>query len=145
MSNEIQNIFWASLVPQMVKNLLAMQEAQVRSLGVADTLEKGMAAHSNILTWRIPWTEKSGGLQSMGLQRVGHNWATNTFTFWIRSPFSHDLEKETYWYYVLSMVKVVCITGETHSCCKPLTILSSHFHSTGFVTPRTILLVYMHR
>ena len=55
-----------------------MQETQVSSLGPEDPLEKGMAAHSSILVWRIPQTEEPGGLQSMGLQRVGHNWATNT-------------------------------------------------------------------
>ena len=63
---------WAPLVAQMVKNLPAMQETQVGSLGQED-LEKGMAIHSNILAWRIPWTEEPGGLQSMGLQRVGHD------------------------------------------------------------------------
>ena len=59
----------ASLVAQMVKNLPAMQETWVRSLGWKDTLEKGMATHSCILAWRIPETEEPGGLQSMGLQR----------------------------------------------------------------------------
>ena len=58
---------WASLVAQLVKNPPAMQETWVRSLGWEDPLEKGMAAHSSILAWRIPWT---GGLQSMELQRV---------------------------------------------------------------------------
>ena len=57
----------------MVKNLPAMQETQVRSLGWEDPLEKGMATHSSILAWRIPWTEEPGGLQSMGSKRVGHN------------------------------------------------------------------------
>ena len=57
----------------MVKNLPAMQETQVQSLGWEDSLEKGMAIHSSILAWRIPWTEEPGGLQSMGSQRVGHN------------------------------------------------------------------------
>ena len=60
-------------------NLPAMQEmqkTQVRSLGQEDPLEEEMATHSSILSWRIPWTEESGRLQSMGLQRVGHNWAT---------------------------------------------------------------------
>ena len=57
---------------QMVKNLPAMQETQVRSLGQEDPLEKGMAIHSSILAWRIPWTGKSGGLQPMGSQRVRH-------------------------------------------------------------------------
>ena len=60
------------------KNLPAMQEIQVQSLGREDLLEKKMATHSTILAWRIPWSEESGGLQSMGLQRVGHDWLTNT-------------------------------------------------------------------
>ena len=55
-------------MPQMVKNLPAMQETQVLSLGRGDPLEKGMAAHCSILAGRIPWTEEPGGLQSMGLQ-----------------------------------------------------------------------------
>ena len=55
----------------MVKNLSAMQETRVPSLGREDHLEKGKATHSSILPWRIPWTEESGGLQSMGSQRVG--------------------------------------------------------------------------
>ena len=58
---------------QMVKNLPAMQEAQVRSLGQKDPLEKGMATQSSILAWRIPWTEELSGLQSMGSQRVRHD------------------------------------------------------------------------
>ena len=57
----------------MVKNLPAMQETQVGSLGWEDPLEKGKATHSSILAWRILWTEEPGGLQSMGLQRVRHN------------------------------------------------------------------------
>ena len=57
----------------MVKNLSAIQETWVRSLGWEDPLEKGMATHSSILAWRIPWTEKPDGLQSMGSQRVGRN------------------------------------------------------------------------
>ena len=56
------------LVAQMVKNLPAMQESWVQSLGGEDPLEKGMATCSSILAWRIPWTEEPGGLQSMGLQ-----------------------------------------------------------------------------
>ena len=65
----------------MVKNLPAMQETGVRSLGWEDALEKEMATHSSILAWRIPWTEEPGGQQSMGLQRGRHNLETNTFTF----------------------------------------------------------------
>ena len=58
---------------QMVKNPPAMPETWVRSLGWKDPLEEGMATHSSILAWRIPWTEEPGGVQSMGLQRVGHD------------------------------------------------------------------------
>ena len=65
--------FIASLVAQTVKSLPAMQETQVSSLGWEDALENEMAIHSSTLAWRIPWTEERGRLQSMGLQRVGHD------------------------------------------------------------------------
>ena len=58
---------------QAVKNLPAMQETQIRSLGWEDSLQKGMATHSSTLAWRIPRTEEPGKLQSMGSQRVGHD------------------------------------------------------------------------
>ena len=58
---------------QMVENLPAVQETWVLSLGRENPLEKDMASPSNILAWRIPWTEEPGGLQSMGLLRVGHD------------------------------------------------------------------------
>ena len=77
----LQAIIWIeTLVAQTVKNLPAMEETQVWPLGQKDPLEKGMATHSSILAWRIPWTEEPGRLQSMGSQRVGHDWATSTFT-----------------------------------------------------------------
>ena len=60
-------------VAQMIKNTPAMQETQVRSLGQEDPLKKEMATHSSILAWRILGTEEPGGLQSIGLQRIGHN------------------------------------------------------------------------
>ena len=63
---------------QTVQSLAVIQETQVWSLGQEDALEKEMATYSSILAWRNPWTEKSGGLQSMG---AGHDWVTNTFTF----------------------------------------------------------------
>ena len=63
----------ASLVVQSVKNLPAVQETQVQSLGWEDPQEKEMATHSSIPAWKIPWTEEPGGLQFMGLQRVGHD------------------------------------------------------------------------
>ena len=64
---------FASLTAQTVKNLPAIQETWVQSLGQEAPLEKGMATHSSILAWRIPWTEEPGRLQSMGLQRVGQD------------------------------------------------------------------------
>ena len=68
----------ASLVAQAVKNLPAVQETRVRSLGREDPLEKEMATHSSIFSWKISWTEEPGGLQSTGSQGVGHDLATNT-------------------------------------------------------------------
>ena len=76
----------------MVKNLPAVQETQIRSLGQEDALEKEMASHSSILAWilqypcpwRIPWTEVPGGLQSVGSQRVEHDRAPNAFTFTLK-------------------------------------------------------------
>ena len=64
----------------MVKNLPVIQETRVWSLGWEGPLEKKMATHSSILTWEIPWTEEPGRLQSMGSQRIRHDWATNSFT-----------------------------------------------------------------
>ena len=63
----------ASLVVQAVKRLPTMREIQVQSLGREDLLEKEMATHSSILAWKIPWMEEPGRLQSMGLQRGGHD------------------------------------------------------------------------
>ena len=68
--------FKASLMAQLVKNLPAMQETQVQSLGWENPVEEEMAAHSSILACEIPWTEESGGLQPMGSQRVRHNLMT---------------------------------------------------------------------
>ena len=70
----------------MVENVPAGQETWVPSLGQEDPLEKGMATHSSILAWRIPWPEEpggqgAGGVQSMELQRVRHDWVTNTFIY----------------------------------------------------------------
>jgi len=67
------DIHQASLVAQRLKSLPAMRETWVRSLGQEDPLEKEMATHSSIPSWRIPWMEELGGLQSTGLQRVGHD------------------------------------------------------------------------
>ena len=77
-------------VVQVVKNLPAIWETWVPSLGQEDPLEKEMATHSSILAWRIPWTEELGGLQSIELQRVGHDWVISLALFyrtaWLHSP-----------------------------------------------------------
>ena len=83
------------LLAQTTKNLPAMQGNWVLSLGWEDPLKKGMATHSSILAWRIPWTEETDGLQSPGLQRVRHNWTTNAFT--LSPPW------------VLHLILLVCI------------------------------------
>ena len=72
----------------MVKNLPAMQQTQVQSLGQEDPLEKEMAIHSSILAWRIPWTEEPGRLQPMGSRTVGHDLATRHIIYVIVETFS---------------------------------------------------------
>ena len=83
-----------SLVTQMIKNLPAMKETKVRSL------EEGMATHSSIFAWRIPWTEEPGRLwqtlQSMRWQRVRHNWVTNSHT-WREEKEERDVSRPLYW------------------------------------------------
>ena len=78
------------LVAQMLKNLPTMQETQIWSLGWEDPLVKGMAAHSSILAWKIPWMRSLASY--MGSQRVGHNWVTNTFIFSIFNVFVSPLQ-----------------------------------------------------
>ena len=73
--------YWTSLVAQTVKCLPTMQETQVQSQGW-DDLEKEIANHSSILAWNIPWMEELGRLQSMGSQRVGHDWVTSLSFFY---------------------------------------------------------------
>ena len=76
-----------SLIDQLVKNLPTMQETWVRFLSWEDPLKKETAIHSSSPAWRIPWTEESGGLQSMMSHRVGHNWATDTLLFLLQGIF----------------------------------------------------------
>ena len=82
---------WASLVAQRLKHLPGMRKSQVQSLGQEDPLEKEMATHSSTLAWRIPWREKPGRLQSMGLQRVGHDWATSLHFTFVKPEFDFIL------------------------------------------------------
>ena len=83
-----------SLVAQMVKCLPTMRETWIRSLGREDPLEKEMATHSTTLAWKIPWMEEPGRLQSMGSQKVGHDWANSLhFTFY----FYQKKKKKAVW------------------------------------------------
>ena len=89
----------ASLVAQTVKNLPTVWETWVQTLGQEDPLEKGTATHSSILAWELPWTEEPSRLQPMGSQRVGHDWATNIFTFtfqiiWSSKP-NYEFESDS--------------------------------------------------
>ena len=83
----------ASLVAQRLKRLPARRETRVRSLGQEDPLEKEMATYSSILAWRIPWKKEPGRLQSMGSQRVGHDWVTSlsfSLYYTLRCPVSTE-------------------------------------------------------
>ena len=94
---------------QAVKNLPAVQEMRVRSLSWEDPLKKGMATHSSIPAWRIPWTEEPGGLQSMESQSVGHNWGTNTH--------SDFLELWLFFLYIIWWPLSLNIITKIYPCC----------------------------
>ena len=105
-----------SLVAQTVKRLSMMRETQVRSLGWEDPLEKEMAIHSSTIAWKIPWTEEPGRLQSMGSQRVEHDWVTSfTFTY----------EWETFWWSSLLCIYLPLQTKKSLFCIKCKDIYTS--------------------
>ena len=112
---------WVSPVAQTVKNLPAMQETSVRSLDWEDPLEKETATHSSILAWRIPWTEKPDRLQSMGLERAGHNWVTFTqrwsLSVTIKMCWRAHLSREPIHSRAHCMVLVCCTLFEYHTVC----------------------------
>ena len=119
----------SELVAQRLKRLPTMRETWVRSLGRADPLEKEMATHSSILAWRIPWTEKPGGLQSTGSQRVGHDWATE-LNWVIFDPvlfifLSHSANQAPN---LLSLTECLC----------------THFLSISIDTTQASLILYLH-
>ena len=87
---------WASLVAQTVKNLPVMQKTRVQFLGCENPLGKEMATYSSILAWKTPWTEEPGRLQSMGSQKVGHNWATKTHFLICKSKSCEHLLFESF-------------------------------------------------
>ena len=95
----IYDVCQASLAPQLVKNPPAIQETLVLFLGWEDPLEGGMATHSSILAWRIPWTEGPCWLQSMGSLRVVHDWVTKHST-------AHDVH-HNFHFYVVEFISVL--------------------------------------
>ena len=105
-------LIWSSLVVQMVRNLPAMQDAWIQSLGQEDLLEKEMASHSRILAWRIPHTEEPGGLQSMESQTVRHDWTTFTslpliqFTWSSLNSINFMYKLYTFYEGLISLIKV---------------------------------------
>ena len=86
---------WGSKMVLVVKNRLQKQETWVWSLGREDPLKEGMATHSSILAWRIPWTEEPGGLYSIGLQRVGHDWNDLACAWGTKISHAVTLKKKT--------------------------------------------------
>ena len=108
-------LLWASLVTQMVKNLLAEQETQVRSLGQENPLEKEMATHSSTLSWRIPCTEESGGLPFMESQTVGHNRANKCQASLVAQTVKHLTAMRETWVQSLGQENPLEKEMATHS------------------------------
>ena len=104
---------------------------QVWSQGQEDPLRKGMATHSNVLAWRIPWTEEPGGLQSMELQRVRHDWATNTHTHTHTQSLSKWLIQKYYVY--LEVLRIACYQNDFF-----FLVSQEDFQKTDFLRPWTI-------
>ena len=115
-SVHLPNSSWAFLVAQMVKDLPAMQETWVPSLGWEDPSKKGMATHSSILARGIPWTEELGGLQSLGSQRVRHDWvlALSFMCFLINSFIHTSFDKFHFFVSVLHVLDVCPVSCHSH-------------------------------
>ena len=104
----------------MVKNLPAMQETWVLSIGQKDPLEKGMAIHPSILAWRIPWTEEPGWLRFMGLQRVRHDWATFTTTDFTYSEIHERFFNVTLFFFFFKDFFIFGCAGSSLLCAGSL-------------------------
>ena len=105
---------WVSLVAQRLKRLPGMRETRLWSLGQEDPLEKEMATHSSTLAWKIPWREEPGRLQSMGSQRVGHDWATS-----LHLPCHNLLVMGSYMYkedFLALTNRVILVTSPLKHC-----------------------------
>ena len=105
---------WIFPVAQTVMNVPATKETWVQSLGWEDPLEKGMATHSRIRAWRIPWTEEPGGSQSMGSQRVRQHWATNTI------PLYYILCNILQNHRISKLAIILPSPCKQHACCSNL-------------------------
>ena len=137
----------------MVKNLPETQETQIRPLGQEDPLEKAVATHSSILAWRIPRTEEPGGLQSMGSQRVRHDWATNTLCYSSYNTLTQELRHKltsqevgmiftSYWWTLPSppshLMWALCLLGDEQY--KPRVHFSSQIlFSKPWIAPELFL------
>ena len=117
-----------SLVPHTVKNLPAMRETWVQSLGWEDPLEEGMATHSSILAWISPWTEEPDG--HMGSQRAGHDWATKHSTIDCRNTVEQGIHKV--YSFCLAESLYLRISNSPfphfHNSWKPLLHYKSHYY-----------------
>ena len=100
-----------SLVAPLLKNLPAMQETWVQSLGQEDPLEEKVATHSNILAWRIPWTERSNGLQSMGSQWVGHNLATKPLPPHSSNHHAWHIASSRWMFALIFLMSINCVSS----------------------------------
>ena len=123
---------WASLVTQLVKNPPVMKETWVRTPGWEDSLKKGMATHSNILAWRIPWA-----LQSMGLERVEHDWVTFTWPIFVNKVFCCNTATLIHLYIVCGCIHT---TVPEFSSCKSLHSPQS-LYRLAFYTKRFLTLI----
>ena len=123
-----------SLVAQFLKNLPAIWETRVQSLDWEDPLEKEITTHSSIFAWRIPWTEEPGRLQSMGSQRLGHNWVTNTFFFRKNTMSSFSELRVLFLYVHRTSVKVGQTLGHNSSLhsFKGMKSWSAFYDHSGF-------------
>ena len=153
----LTNIYWEPpkflcglhLGAQMVNNLPAVEETLIQSLGQKDPLEMGIAPYSSIFAWRIPWIEDPGGLQSMGLQRVGHDWTTNTFTFlflpellyWEKTndqSFQALLEMDLNRQKIIGLRTSFLSTNQNGSLCGSRDLDPIHLHGQLIGTPKPL-------
>ena len=119
-----------SLVAQMVKNLPAIQKTWIKSPGWGNPLEEGMATQSSILAWRIHWMEEPGGLQSVGSQRVGHNW--NDLT-WMHASSVTAIVWYYWWFLVLKCLWKLMDLSTSMDLWRRVQFLQHYYFSPCFI------------